>query len=262
MAEALARVLDPKFSKVTRCLALDLISITGDDPVVPNVAQMLKDADPDVRDEARRSLEGIPGKASLAALIDAAGKTEGKLKLAVLTSLGQRAAPEAADVLVAATESSDTEVVLAALESLARLGLPKDDRVRLPSWDGLSSSQQVRLANALLRWAELRAAKGAPEDALEIYGAVAQRTESEHLTCAALNGAAKAAPAEVFPYLVSALGRDENTVRMTAVHLLEKQPGDDAQIKALLEAYASAKAETREVILRVLKNWNGKKRGT
>ena len=40
-------------------------SITGDAAVVPKIAALLGDADPDVQDEARRSLQGIPGAASL-----------------------------------------------------------------------------------------------------------------------------------------------------------------------------------------------------
>jgi len=259
VAEALTRILDQQYSKVTRCLALDLLSITGNDAVVPKIDALLHDSDGDVADEARRSLEGIPGSASLKALIDGAGKAQGRLRLAIFTSLGQRAAPEAAEVLIAATESPDTEVVLEALDALARIGIAKDDRVKMPSWDGLNESQQARMANSWLRWADQRAVKGAVEDALEVYRMVFDNAQSEHLICAALIGAAKAAPEPAFEYVVRALGRDENTVRMVAVRILEQSPGDDAKIGKLLDAYRNAKPDTRELIIRVLNAWNSKK---
>jgi HEAT repeat protein len=259
VAHYLTFLLDKDYSKVTRCLAAELLSWTGDDSVVPQVAALLADSDPDLRDEARRSLQAIPGPASLKALIDALGKAEGRQKLAIIASLGQRAAPEAADALVPLTGSSDIEVALEALDAVARIGIPKRDDVTLPSWDTLNEAQRMRLANSILRWADQRAAKGAVEDALEAYAAVAERAQSEHLICAALIGGAKAAPDQAAEHVVRALGHEANTVRATAARLLEQLPPDDAKATLLLEAYKTAKPESRDLILRVLKTWNDKK---
>jgi hypothetical protein len=258
VAHNLTFLLDKEYSKVTRCLAVELLSWTGDDAVAPQVAALLADPDADVRDEARRSLQAIPGQASLKALIDGLGKAEGRLKLAIIISLGQRAAPEAADALVALTGSSDPEVALEALDALARIGIPKRDDVTFPSWDGLNEAQRARLANSLLRWADRRAAKGAVEDALEAYAVVAQNAQAEHLLCAALIGATKAAPDQAAEHVVRALGHAANTVRATAAKLLEQLPPDDGRAGALLEAYKGAKPESRDLILRVLKTWNDK----
>lgn len=259
VAHYLTFLLDKEYSKVTRCLAVELLSWTGDDAVVPQVAALLTDSDADLRDEARRSLQAIPGQASLKALIDGMSKAEGRLKLAIIISLGQRAAPEAADALVALTGSSDMEVVLEAIDALARIGIPKRDDIALPSWDGLDDAQRARLANSILRWADRRAAKGAVEDALEAYAAVAERAQSEHMICAALIGGAKAAPDQAAEHVVRALGHEANTVRATAAKLLEGLPPDDAKAGLLLEAYKAAKPESRDLILRVLKTWNDKK---
>lgn len=259
VAHYLTFLLDKDYSKVTRCLALELLSWTGDDAVVPQVAALLADPDADVRDEARRSLQAIPGQASLKALIDGMGKAEGRLKLAIIVALGQRAAPEAADALTALTGSSDTDMALEAIDALARIGIPRRDDITLPSWDGLNEAQRARLANSLLRWADQRAAKGAVDDALEAYAAVAQRAQSEHLICAALIGGAKAAPDQAAEYVIRALGHEASTVRATAAKLLEQLPPDDAKAGLLLEAYKAAKPESRDLILRVLKTWNDKK---
>jgi HEAT repeat protein len=259
VATALAPLLDAKHVKVLRCLALELLSITGDDIVVPKVAALLKDPDKDVCDEARRCLEGMPGQASLRALIEALGESEGPLKLAVLVSLGQRASPEAADAVIAVTASSNMDEVLTALEALARMGVPKEDRITMPSWESLDEAQRNRLADAWLRWADARASKGAVDDALEVYGGVFQNARSEHLVCAALIGATKAAPDKVVEYLVSSLAREENTVRATAAQLLGQMPPDDTKVSALLDAYRKAGPESRSLILEVLKAWNDKK---
>ena len=258
VAEAFTRLLDTKYTKVTRTLALELLSITGDAAVVPKIAALLGDTDPDVQDEARRSLQGIPGAASLQALIAALPKAEGRLKVAIINALGQRADPAGADALMSATDTEDVEVKLAAIEAIARLGLPKDDRTKLPSWDSLTPPQVNRLAGAILRWADERIGKGAPEDASEIYREVFDNAKTEHLLCAALIGLEKAAPDQVVETAVKAFGHEENPVRVTAAQVLERLTPDDGRTKALLEAYPAAKPEARELILRVLKTWNEK----
>jgi HEAT repeat protein len=260
VAEAFTKLLDKEHSRVLRTLALELLSITGDDAVVPNITALLADAE--VRDEARRALEGIPGPASLKALIEAAGKTEGAFRVAVLGSLGQKAAPEAKEALVAATGSTDTEVVLAALDALARLGIDRDDRVILPDWESLTDEQRTRLAGSWLRWAEQRAAKGAIEDALEAYGGIFERAQGEHLICAALIGAGKIAPDKVIGPAIKALVHESNKVRETALQFLAQHPGDESQVADLLKAYSEANPERRALILRVLSAWNVKKLGS
>ena len=259
VAEAFTRLLDAKYTKVTRTLALELLSITASDAVVPKIAALLGDTDPDVQDEARRSLQGIPGAASLQALVAALPKAEGRLKIAIINALGQRADPAGADALMNATATDDLEVKLAAIEAIARLGLPKDDRTKIPSWDSLTPPQVNRLAGAILRWADERTAKGASEDAGEIYREVFDNAKTEHLLCAALIGLEKAAPDQVVETAVKAFGHEENTVRVTAAQVLERLAPDDSRTKALLEAYPAAKPEARELILRVLKTWNDKR---
>jgi HEAT repeat protein len=256
VAQPLPGLVDARHTKVVRCLALELLSLAGDDAVVPQTAGLLSDADEEVKDQARRSLEGIPVRASLQALIAGLARSQGRLKLAIIASLGQRAAPEAAESLVLLTGTSDTEVVLAALDALARIGIPKDDRVTLPPWESLSSAQQSQLANSRWRWAEARAAKGAIDDALEAYRGILDHARSEHIVCAALTGAAKAAPDQALEYVVQALHHEENTVRVTAARILEAQSGDDRKNGMLLDAYRSGKPASRDLILRVLKGWN------
>ncbi len=261
VAAALLQLLPPPHTKLVRTLTLELLSWTGDDAVVPAVAALCADPDPDVRDEAKRALQAIPGPASLKALIELAGKTDGEFRLAVFAALGQRAAPEAAEVLIAATASPDLQTVLAALDALARIGIAKDDRVKLPPWESLDSAQRLRLANSYLRWADQRAAKGATDDALAVYNLVLEHGPAEHLICAALIGDAHAAPDQAFDAVLKALAHQENTVRLTAVHLLEQQHGDDANTTALLEAYKQASPLSRELLLRVLAAWNHQKLG-
>jgi hypothetical protein len=76
------------------------------------------------------------------------------------------------------------------------------------------------------------------------------------VVCAALLGAAKAAPEETTEHALRALGHEQNSVRVTAARVLEAAGPDDNRIKALLNAYPAAKPETRDLILRVLKTWN------
>jgi len=260
VAQAFTQLLDVRFNKITRCQALDLLSITGDDQTVPRVVAVLSDSDPDLKDEARRCLEGTPGPASLKALTDALPQAEGRLRIAIINALGQRGDMKAFDALAAATSASDTEVVLAALDALARIGMPAEyrDRIKAPDPESLKDAQRVRLGNTVLRWADRRAAAGATDEALEGYGLAVQISTAEHVLCAALIGAAKVSPEQTVEHALRALAHEQNTVRMTAARVLEQMGADDSRIKALLGAYPGAKPETRDLILRVLKTWNDK----
>ncbi len=256
-AKAYSQLLGNNRSRVLRSLVLELLSITGDDAVVPSIAALLGDTV--VRDDARRALQGIPGPASLKALITAAQKTEGPFRASIIGALGQRNAPEAKDALIEATGSADLEVVLEALDAIARLGLERDDRIRLPSWNDLNEAQKTRFANAWLCWGEQRAAKGAVEDALEVYQSSLDNAATEHIVCAALLGLAKVAPDRAATAAIKSLSHESTTVQATAAQILEQAKGDETQVGELVKAYGSAKAAQRETMLKVLSAWNAKK---
>jgi hypothetical protein len=154
------------------------------------------------------------------------------------------------------------EVVLAALDGLARLGVAKDDRISLPDWEQLNDRQRNQLGASFIRWADQRVAKGAVEDALEVYHSIYERGQPEHLVCAVLIGAAKAVPERVGEFLVQALGHEQNTVRATAAQILEGMSPDETKIGLLMDAYRGAKPDSRDLILRVLKAWNDKNSGS
>ena len=86
-------------------------------------------------------------------------------------------------------------------------------------------------------------------------------TSSQAVAKPAVERAAKAAPERVVEFAVRGLLNEQNTVRVTAAQVLEKQAGDEAKEKLLMDAYRNAKPESRDLILRVLRTWNDKKQG-
>lgn len=246
----LLRLLGRKKPHATRVKALELLALTGADECVPRVARLLNNKK--LREDARRALERISGKASLQALIEASKKAPEEFRPAVIHSLGQKGATEALDALVDCAESPNKKIALAAFGAMSRIG---EVHSREPQYslylEDLSERDWVFIGNAFLRFAEKRAAKGDVEMALEIYRGVLSRAEQEHLTCSGLIGVGKLGSASDVGSMVPALSAESPIVRSVAVEALTTLKGPDVNA-ALEKAMDAASADVKDCILKIL----------
>lgn len=250
VSRALLRLLGRKRLHATRVKALELLALTGGDECVPRIARLLDNKK--LREDARRALERIPGKASLHALIEALKKAPEEFRPAVIHSLGQKGAAEALDALVDCAESPDKKIALAAFDAVSRIG---EVHWREPQyslqWEELSERDSVFIGNAFLRFAEKRALKGDTEMALEIYRGVLSRAEQEHLRCAGLIGVGKFGSASDVGSMVPALSDESPIVRSVAAEALTALKGPDVNA-ALEKAMETASGEVKVCISKIL----------
>ncbi len=246
----LLTLLGRKSPHATRVKALELLALTGGDKCVPRVARLLNDKK--LREDARRALERISGKASLQALIEASKKAPEDFRPAVIHSLGQKGATEALDALVDCAESPNKKIALAAFDAMSHIG-EVSSREPQPAldWEELSEREGVFIGNAFLRFAEKRAAKGDTEMALQIYRGVLSRTEQEHFTCAGLIGVGKFGSVSDVGSMVQALSAESAIVRSVAVEALTTLKGPDVNA-ALEKAMDTASPDVKECISKIL----------
>ncbi len=91
----------------------------GSEAAVPALAKLL--TDPESSHIARYALARIPGPQADAALLEALGKVDDKLKIGMVSSLGTRGCREAVDKIAALVGSPNEELAVAALTALGRI---------------------------------------------------------------------------------------------------------------------------------------------
>ncbi len=235
---------------ITRVRALELLALTADDEFVPPIARLLDDEK--LREDARRALERIPGRASVQALVEALSKVPENFRPFVIHSLGQKNAVEALDTLVTCAESSNKPIAVAAYDAISRIdGLPTRRPQPAVGWEELSEREKVVVADAFLRFADRRVASGDTEMAAGIYRAVLARATGEHYKCAGLIGLAKIGSASVVEMMVPCLTDESPAVRRVAEEALvsTKDPGINP---ALEQAMQTAAPELKDAIAKVL----------
>ena len=250
VSRALLRLLGRKKPHATRVKALELLALTGADECVPRVARLLNDKK--LREDARRALERIPGKASLQALIEAVKKVPEEFRPAVIHSLGQKGATEALDVLTDCAETPNKAMALAAFEAMSRIGeVPSREPQPVLDWKELSERERAFTGNVFLRFAEKRAAKGDTEMALEIYRGVLRSAEQEHFRCAGLIGLGKLGSASDVGAMIPALSGESAVVRSVASQALICLKGPDVNT-ALEEVMETASPDVKDRISKIL----------
>ncbi len=254
VSKELAGLLDAKQPHVTRVKALALLALTACDDCVPRIASFLQEEK--LRDEVRRTLERIPGKASVQALMDALKTMREEFRPAILHSLAQKNAAEALDAIVDCAESPNKEIAIAAYQAISRIdGVPSRRPQAAVAWSQLSEREKMLVGDAFLRFADKRAAAGDTKMSLGIYRAVLGRTDvdstQEHFKCAALIGLGKYGSVSDVPLMISALAHESAAVRHVAEEALVSM-GDPGVNSALEQASASASPESKTSIAEIL----------
>jgi HEAT repeat protein len=213
VVQGLLDLLGKDQPKWVRTVALRHLSVLAGDEAVPTVAKLLQD--PELDEEAAFCLERTPGKAATTALIASLASAKDAFKPRILAALGHRRAEEATEVCTGAMASPNTEIALAGMKALARIGRKPAGLLRPPDYESLSAWQKVEFADSALRYADAQVQRGNTAEALKLYQ-LALSTPEEHLQCAALIGIAKIGTAEAAAAIFPKLSSGSSTVRITA----------------------------------------------
>jgi len=202
------------------------LSVIGGAAQVPPLAALL--ADKDLSDYARYALERIPDAAAGAALRDALGKAEGRTKVGVINSLGQRRDAAAVGALKGLLSNPDEAIAGAAAAALGKIG-GKDAAGALGALVP-KAPEKVRpvATDAYLLCADQFLKQNQRPDAEKIYKELYAQEQPRTVRIAALCGLAAAQGEKALPVLQPLMTGDDTEMRNIAFRLVQKMPGTDA----------------------------------
>ena len=185
LEQRLIEALASSISRDAKDYVCRKLAVVGSAAAVPTLAALLPEADHSHM--ARYALERIDGPEAAQALRDALAKTDGKLRVGMLTSLGARRDAAAVGPIGGLLKDSDREVSRAAALALAAIGNAEAVsalEASAPSVVGTNSP----VNDALLACAESLLATNQQADALRVYKQLADDRQSRLVRLAATRG--------------------------------------------------------------------------
>ncbi len=198
---------------------------------------------------ARLALQRLATPEATDALVEALGKTDGKLKLGIVASLGERRDPKAAPALVKLRATNDRELLRAAIAALGRMASPEaaDALGSLVVADALSDEW----ADAVLLCADQMLADGKTAAAARIYRKLFAADKPKAVRIAALRGIVLAEKEKAAGTLLALMrGKDVELGRAASKFVVE-MPGGSAT-RALAAELASLPPEGQLLLLDAL----------
>lgn len=183
---ALLGVLDSDATYAAKQYVCRELSIIGNDDCVPTLAKLL--ADEKLSDMARFALERIPGEAVDKALMTALPKAEGKARIGIVNTLGNRACRAAVAETAKLAGSSDEMLAGAATAALGKMGGSEAAAALAKAADGASEKLKPAVYDACLQCAEQMAAEGDKAQARKIYQSLNKTGVPQLVRTAALRG--------------------------------------------------------------------------
>jgi type 1 glutamine amidotransferase len=167
------------------------LSIIGTEQSAPVLAPMLTNQE--YSDMARYALERIPGEAVDKALLAALPKAEGKAKVGIVNSLGERGCKPAAGEIAKLVDNSDKVLAGAAISALGKIGGPDALKALDKALGSAPDNQKMVVYDAYLKIAEKMVAAGNKADAQKIYLSLNKQGVPQLVRTAALKGMVGAA---------------------------------------------------------------------
>jgi len=162
------------------------LSIIGTEQSVPVLAGMLTSQE--YSDMARYALERIPGEAVNKALVQALAKAEGKARIGIVNSLGERSCKAAVADVAKCVGSSDQLLCGAAISALGKIGGPEAIKALDKARESAPDALKMTVYDAYLTAAEKLVAEGKRAEAMKIYSGLNREGMPAQVRSAALQG--------------------------------------------------------------------------
>ena len=184
------------------------LSLIGTAESVPALKKLL--LDPKTADIALYALQRIPGPEAEKALIEALNETQGKVRIGVINTLGERRTAEAVLHLGDLTTDADEATAAAAVCALGKIAGDNAAMILTGSLSQQSGRLKTITMDALLKCADNFAKEGKTEKALKIYRKFNNRNTPPTIRTAAIYGILKTDPKNAASYTVKLLkGKDD-----------------------------------------------------
>ena len=244
VADRLCTLLaDPTTTLAARRFICKQLLLVGSDAQVPTLVKML--GDPKTADMARRTLEGIPGDASLQALRDALPKLKGKALIGVINSLGVRRDAQSVPTLAKWVSHRDKRVAAAALQAIGKIATKGAASALLDARP--APDQLALLHDAQLTCAQRLAAAGDANTAESVCRHILAANPPPKWRFGALAGLVAVRKQAALPDVLAAIASEDAQVRGHALQLTHQMPGK--QVTAALVHLLARLAPGRQVAL-------------
>ena len=225
MAEKLAGFLGDDCSLACRQFACMQLRLVGGAAQVPALKALL--SRPDECENARITLEVIPGDESLAALREALASSSGTAQVGFINSLAKRGDEKALSAIIELTKSDDAQVKSAAVYALGKFGQAGLDALlaeNFPVEDKIAGQAALNVAEEL-------AAAGNIDASCAIYAKYEVESAQRGCRKAALVGLLKTAGDNKHALVIEWFtGSDPVKVKLAAAHLNELSADEFAKI--------------------------------
>ncbi|MCZ6793838.1 MAG: HEAT repeat domain-containing protein [Planctomycetota bacterium] len=220
----------------------------GTEQSVAPLAELLTDEK--LAHNARFALQRLPTPEATTALRRALGRSEGKLRIGIVSSLADRGDPSVVPELTPFIAANDAALSEAAIRALARIG--GQEAARALAASELPVERQRSRDNALLVCAEKLLREGQKENALSVFRKLASdRSRDALIRLGAHRGIFLAEREKAVPAILPLLDAEDRALRQGAIQLLTTVPGE-AVSRALAEALPRQKPERQVTIIEAL----------
>ncbi len=165
------------------------LSIIGTEQSAPALAKMLTDQE--YSDMARYALERIPGEAVDKVLLAAMLKAEGKARIGIVNSLGERGCKLAAGDIGKLVDSSDRLLAGAAIGALGKIGGPDAVKPLERALQSAPENQKMLVYDAYLKVADRMVVEGDKVWAMKIYASLNKEGVPQLVRTAAMKSMVK-----------------------------------------------------------------------
>jgi HEAT repeat protein len=241
LADRLAGLLASPAPAAAKELACRQLSLIGSGEHVPALAALLTDEK--LSHMARFALERIPDKKAGVALRQALTKTDKKLRVGVICSLGVRRDAEALQPLAETLTGADVDAAVAAAKALGRIGGPAATATLCRTLKASQGAVHAAVAEACLLAAETA---DKPQQRLAVYDLLRTADVPRPVRRAAIRGAILASQAAGVSLLVEQLQAADGDLFALGLRVLRELPsGEVTKASAAVLARLPAERQVR-----------------
>jgi len=239
-------------AKMTVCRHLREIGTSLSVPVLESM--LLKE---ETSDMARYALEQIPGTSADRALIQGLSQSNKKVKIGIISSLGQRNAPESVPVLEKLLSDTDSSTAASAAVALGNIATPEASIVLSNAIGKTSGELQSQIASSLLKCAEQYLAHGDRKMAVKLTNKILSAQLPLPIHQAAVKGKIAASGNEARKMIIDILRGKEQQFYPSAISMVPVF-FEGAAIQSVCETLPGLPENSQVQLLEVLSHYQEK----
>ncbi len=252
--QTLVGMIGPNAKGTAECkqFVCSMLGLIGRKQEVPALATLLLDEDLSLA--ARSALERIRGPEAAAALRGAVPKSQGRIRIGLVNSLGNLQDRESVDAIAGLLTGKDRRLAAAAVDALRKIGGSSAAKALAAARSKLPERLRFTCDAALLSSADALRSSGKTAEAKKLYEDLAAPDRPRHIRQAAIVATFECADGDPSDDLLNALKGTDPVRREAAVAFLRKGDRTGDRLTGLVrKALASVNdADTKQALLRLL----------